>query len=122
MLRQLLALGIKLLTNLLGCLISENKASTGCEVHADTLNEARLDVRDLNSGFSAKLAYRLLNREHPIHASMRVREPSAIRIGRKAASRPCVAFRNEAGGFSMSDETQILKAIQRKMRECVVDH
>ena len=53
---------------------------------------------------------------------MHVGKAAAIGVERQFAARGGVAFGNKGAGLAARHKTQILKAVDRQMREGVVDH
>jgi len=57
-----------------------------------------------------------------VHAGMHVGKTAAIGVGRQFAAGGGIALGDEGSGLAAGYEPQILEAVDRQMREGVVDH
>src|SRR6218665_3601294 len=73
-------------------------------------------------GLAEQLAHRLQDREHAVHAGVRVEQAAAMGVERQATAGPRVALGDERAGLAPTDETHVLQPVQRQVGERIVDH
>src|SRR6185295_6898582 len=94
-----------------------------CREHAaDAVADRDCCARHLGRRDAAHLPHALLQRIHAVHAGMHVAQAAAIGIERQLAAGAGVAVGDELADLFMRHEAEIAEAIQRQMREGVIDH
>src|SRR6218665_2276083 len=86
------------------------------------LDHAGAHMLDLAEGLAAQLAHRLQDREHAVHAGVRVEQAAAMGVERQGPAGPRVALGDERAGLAPTDETHVLQPVQRQVGERIVDH
>src|SRR5262245_43587644 len=102
--------------------VGEDERAGSVEHAADTVCDADAHVRKLGRGFASNLPYRLLDREHAVHARVRVRETAAVRVQREIASWRCPHLLEEGTALALPDKPERLQREHRRVREGVVEH
>ena len=74
------------------------------------------------AGAIPHLKHALLQGVHAVHAGMHVGETAAIGVERQFAAGSGVALGDKGAGLAARHKAQILQAVDRQMREGVVDH
>src|SRR5271165_265246 len=103
-------------------LAAEDQHSGGGERPAVPEHDADIGRLDLGGRLTAHLADRLGDGEHAVHPGVRVGKASAVGVERQPAAWFGVAVGDERPRLALADEAEGLQAVDRHVRERVVDH
>ena len=87
-----------------------------------TVADRDLGIGDLGGGGAVHLAHALPRRADTVHAGMHIAQSAAIGVERQLAARRGVAPGDEGAGLTARHEAEVFEALNRQMREGVVDH
>ena len=81
-----------------------------------------LTVADVLNSRMIAYPLRILQCVHTVHSRVHIGEASAVRVQRQLGAGTRVAVSDELAGFLVRHEAEVAEAVQRQMREGVVDH